>query len=162
MHELDFSGEGFEWIDFGDYERSIVSFIRRARDRENFLVFVYNMTPVPRYNYRIGVPRWGFYREALNSDSALYWGSNMGNQGGRHTEPVPWHGRPCSLSLDFAAPGRSGAQTRLILRLSPAVSFALPLMPAAWAALLRFHEKTVVFYSKRIVFSGKTCLHAAR
>ncbi|MGD0231827.1 MAG: 1,4-alpha-glucan branching protein GlgB [Syntrophorhabdales bacterium] len=101
MHEVDFSYEGFEWIDFGDYERSVVSFTRRAKDRDDFLVFVFNFTPVPRYNYRIGVPRWGLYREVLNSDSELYWGSNAGNQGGRHTEPVPWHGRPCSLNLNL-------------------------------------------------------------
>jgi 1,4-alpha-glucan branching enzyme len=101
MYEVDFNNRGFEWIDFSDYERSIVSFIRKAKDPDDFLVFVFNFTPVPRYNYRVGVPKWGFYREILNSDSALYWGSNMGNLGGRHTEPVPWHGRPCSLSLDL-------------------------------------------------------------
>ena len=101
MHQVDFSYEGFEWIDFGDYGRSIVSFIRKARDPDDFLVFVFNFTPVPRYNYRIGVPKPGFYREALNSDSGLYWGSNLGNQGGRHTDPVQWHGRPCSLNLDL-------------------------------------------------------------
>jgi len=101
MHEVDFNHRGFEWIDFSDYERSIVSFIRKAKDPDDFLVFVFNFTPVPRYNYRVGVPKWGFYREILNSDSALYWGSNMGNLGGRHTEPVSWHGRPCSLSLDL-------------------------------------------------------------
>ncbi len=101
MHEVDFNYRGFEWIDFSDYERSVVSFVRRAKDPDDFLVFVFNFTPVPRYHYRVGVPKWGFYREILNSDSALYWGSNMGNLGGRHTDPVPWHGRPCSLSLDL-------------------------------------------------------------
>ena len=85
---------------FSDYERSIVSFIRKARTGD-FLVFVFNFTPVRRYNYRIGVPKWGFYREVLNSDSSLYWGSDTGNQGGRHTDPVPWHGRPCSINLDL-------------------------------------------------------------
>jgi 1,4-alpha-glucan branching enzyme len=101
MHEIDFRSEGFEWIDFSDYERSVVSFIRRAKDREDFLLFAFNFTPVPRYDYRIGVPRWGFYQEVLNSDSGLYGGSNTGNQGGRHTDPVPWHGRPCSLKLNL-------------------------------------------------------------
>ena len=101
MHEVDFNNRGFEWIDFSDYERSIVSFIRKAKDPDDFLVFVFNFTPVPRYNYRVGVPKWGFYREIFNSDSELYWGSNMGNLGGRHTEPIPWHGRPCSLSLNL-------------------------------------------------------------
>ncbi len=101
MHEVDFNNRGFEWIDFSDYERSIVSFIRKAKDPHDFLVFVFNFTPVPRYNYRVGVPKWGLYREIFNSDSELYWGSNMGNLGGRHTEPIPWHGRPCSLSLNL-------------------------------------------------------------
>jgi 1,4-alpha-glucan branching enzyme len=101
MHEVDFNYRGFEWIDFGDYERSIISFVRRAKDPDDFLIFVFNFTPIPRYNYRVGVPKWGFYREILNSDSKLYWGSNRGNAGGRHTDPVPWHKRPCSLSLDL-------------------------------------------------------------
>jgi 1,4-alpha-glucan branching enzyme len=56
---------------------------------------------VPRRNYRIGVPKWGFYREILNSDSEIYWGSNVGNQGGRDAESIAWHGRPFSLSLDL-------------------------------------------------------------
>jgi len=101
LHEVDFHHGGFEWIDFGDYERSIVSFIRRAKNREDFLVFAFNLTPVPRRNYRIGVPEARFYREILNSDSELYWGSNVGNQGGRYAEHVSWHGRPYSLVLDL-------------------------------------------------------------
>jgi 1,4-alpha-glucan branching enzyme len=101
MHEVDFTYQGFEWIDFGDYERSVVSFVRRAKDSGDFLVFVFNLTPVPRYNYRIGVPKRGFYREIMNSDSEIYWGSNVGNQGGRYTDDVFWHGRPCSLALNL-------------------------------------------------------------
>ncbi len=101
MHEIDFSHEGFEWIDFSDYEKSIVSFLRRARNSDDFLLFVFNFTPVPRYNYRIGAPKQGFYREVLNSDSEIYWGSNIGNQGGKHSEPLSWHEQPFSLSLDL-------------------------------------------------------------
>jgi 1,4-alpha-glucan branching enzyme len=101
MYEKDFSHEGFEWIDFGDYERSIVSFIRRANDGEDFLVFVFNFTPVPRAGYRVGVPKGGLYREILNSDSDIYGGSNIGNQGGRHAETIRCHGRPFSLLLDL-------------------------------------------------------------
>lgn len=99
MHEVDFSYEGFEWIDFGDYQNSIVSFLRKAKDPNDFLVFVFNLTPVPRFNYRIGVPRWGFYREIMNSDSERYWGGNMGNSGGVHADDVWWHGRSCSISI---------------------------------------------------------------
>jgi 1,4-alpha-glucan branching enzyme len=101
FHEQDFTHEGFEWIDFSDYERSIVAFIRWSKDRKDFLVFVFNFTPVPRHGYRVGVPNWGFYREILNSDSELYGGGNVGNAGGQHTEAVAWHGRPCSLLLEL-------------------------------------------------------------
>ena len=99
MHEVDFTYDGFEWIDFADYERSIVSFIRRAKNREDFLIFVFNFTPVPRYNYRLGVALPGFYREVLNTDSVYYWGSDLGNSGGVYAEAIPWHGKPSSLSL---------------------------------------------------------------
>jgi 1,4-alpha-glucan branching enzyme len=99
MHEVDFNWKGFEWIDFKDGENTVVSFIRRASDLEDFLIFVINLTPVPRHNYRIGVPKDGFYREMLNSDSAVYWGSNMGNEGGRFTDYFPCHGRDFSLNL---------------------------------------------------------------
>jgi 1,4-alpha-glucan branching enzyme len=99
MHEVDFSHEGFEWIDFSDTDSNIVSFIRRARQKDDIVVFVFNLTPVPRYGYRVGVPRPGSYREILNSDAAVYWGSNVGNAGGVVADEVGWHGRPWSLSL---------------------------------------------------------------
>ncbi|GBD97874.1 MAG TPA: 1,4-alpha-glucan branching protein GlgB [Nitrospirae bacterium] len=101
LYELDFSTKGFEWVDFGDYEKSVVSFIRWAKDPADFMLFVFNFTPVPRYNYRIGVHIDGFYREVLNSDSELYWGSGAGNYGGVHAEPVLWEGKPYSLSLNL-------------------------------------------------------------
>jgi 1,4-alpha-glucan branching enzyme len=97
LYEVDFDYRGFEWIDFHDVEGSAIAFLRRARNRDDFTVFVCNFTPVPRLDYRIGVPSPGFYRELLNSDSSLYWGSNMGNAGGVHTEQVPFQGRPCSI-----------------------------------------------------------------
>lgn len=99
LYQVDFDGTGFEWIDFHDWERSIVSFLRRAKDPNNFLIFVGNFTPVPRYGYRIGVPKGGYYREVLNSDAAEYGGSNIGNAGGIWAEPTPWQGRPYSVSL---------------------------------------------------------------
>lgn len=101
MYEADFNHEAFEWIDFGDYENSIVSFVRRARDRDDFLLFIFNFTPVVRSNYRVGTPKAGFYREVLNTDAEMYGGSNTGNQGGRHTDPVEWHGKPHSLLLEL-------------------------------------------------------------
>lgn len=99
MYEVDFEYTGFEWIDFHDADSSIISFIRKGKNPEDFLVFIYNFTPVPRMGYRVGVPRGGFYKEALNSDSECYWGGNMGNFGGVWAEDVPCHGRPFSLSL---------------------------------------------------------------
>ncbi|NOX21266.1 MAG: 1,4-alpha-glucan branching protein GlgB [Nitrospirae bacterium] len=99
LFEQDFEHEGFEWIDFSNAEESIISFIRRASNRDNFLVFVCNFTPVPRYNYLIGVPEPGFYREILNSDSELYGGSNMGNLGGVSAEANPIHNRPFSIKI---------------------------------------------------------------
>ncbi|OAQ20114.1 1,4-alpha-glucan branching protein GlgB [Thermosulfurimonas dismutans] len=99
LYELDFSHEGFEWIDFHDWEKSIVSFLRKDSSGENLLVIVCNFTPVPRYEYRIGVPRPGFYREILNTDAAEYGGSGHGNFGGQKAEAVPFHGRPYSLNL---------------------------------------------------------------
>jgi 1,4-alpha-glucan branching enzyme len=100
FYEVCFDWRGFQWIDFHDAENSILAFIRKARDPEDFLVFVFNLTPVPRFGYRIGVPRGGFYREILNSDSSLYWGGNVGNSGGVHAENIISHkGFPFSLKL---------------------------------------------------------------
>jgi 1,4-alpha-glucan branching enzyme len=99
LHEVDFSWEGFEWIDFHDVTNSIVSFVRRARDPNDFIVVSANFTPVPREGYRIGVPAPGFYRELLNSDSTYYGGSNMGNSGGLPSEPTPWQGREHSIMI---------------------------------------------------------------
>jgi len=99
LYEVDFDYHGFEWIDFRDAEGSIISFIRRGKNPEDFLVFVYNFTPVARMGYRVGVPKGGFYKEVMNSDSGSYWGGNMGNFGGIWAEDVPWHGRTSSLSL---------------------------------------------------------------
>ncbi len=99
LYEVDFNYWGFEWIDFRDWENSILSFIRRAKNQEDFLVVVCNFTPVPRYEYRIGVPSPGFYKEILNSDSSEYWGGNIGNAGGVFAEEVNWHGKPYSLNI---------------------------------------------------------------
>src|SRR4030095_16175435 len=89
-------GSGFSWIDCNDNENSIVSMIRRARDPHDFTVIVTNFTPVPRDAYRIGVPEGGWYREILNSDAAMYGGSNMGNGGGVLAQEAPSAGFHCS------------------------------------------------------------------
>lgn len=99
LHEVDFSWEGFEWIDFRDVDNSIVAFIRWAGNREEPLIFVSNFTPVPREGYRLGVPTLGYYRELLNSDAEVYGGSNMGNAGGLPADDIPWQGQPASLLI---------------------------------------------------------------
>ena len=99
LHRADFKPEGFEWIDCQDVENSVVAFARRCAEADELLVFVFNFTPVPREEYRLGVPQKGFYRELLNSDAAVYGGSNVGNDGGVGTEAIPWHAHQHSLEL---------------------------------------------------------------
>ncbi len=99
MHEADFKPEGFEWIDFNDADQSVVSFIRRAINMDDHTVFAFNFTPVPRYDYRIGVPEGGVYKEILNSDSGLYGGSNTGNGGLIAVDDIAFNNYATSLSL---------------------------------------------------------------
>jgi len=99
LHELDCEPAGFEWIDCGDSESSVVSLMRKGKSTATLVLAVCNFTPVPRAGYRIGAPRGGFWREALNSDAKNYGGSGVGNLGGVEAEATPLHGRPCSLTL---------------------------------------------------------------
>ena len=99
LFEVDFSAAGFQWIDCNDAEASVISLIRRGADPDEWIVAVFNWTPVLRNNYRIGVPEAGYYRELLNSDAWYYWGGNVGNQGGANSEPVAAHGHAQSLNL---------------------------------------------------------------
>jgi len=99
LYELDYDPRGFEWIDFSDYEQSVISFLRKDSSKKNILLCVFNFTPVVRYDYRVGVPYGGFWEEILNSDSEYYCGSGVGNMGGLEAENIPWHNRPYSLNL---------------------------------------------------------------
>ncbi len=99
LYELDFDPAGFEWVDCKDFHRSVISFLRRGRNPDDHLLFVCNFTPVVRQNYRVGVPREGSWKEALNSDAPLYGGSGQGNFGGLSAVPLPIHGRPFSLNM---------------------------------------------------------------
>ncbi len=99
LSELDFSNEGFEWMDFFDWEKSVVSFVRRGKSTGDLILVVCNFTPVGREHYRIGVPRAGFWQEMLNSDATIYGGRGRGNSGGSWTEPVSAHGKAQSLNL---------------------------------------------------------------
>src|SRR5438874_4200271 len=96
LWQLDDSYEGFDWIDFHDADNSVVSFLRKSREGD-VVAFVVNATPVVRYNYRLGVPESGFYRELINTDAETYGGSNVGNLGGVQSEDVPWMGREHSI-----------------------------------------------------------------
>ena len=99
LHELDFDGRGFEWIDCHNWQDSVLVFIRRGSNSHDELVVCCNFTPVLRQGYRIGVPAPGGYEEIFNSDSAWYGGSNAGNGGGLQSSPVPHHGRQQSLAI---------------------------------------------------------------
>jgi len=98
LHEKDFSVDGFRWVQRGDWEQSALSFLRLAPDSPPLLA-VFNFTPVPRYNYRVGVPQGGRWRELLNSDAEYYGGSGMGNQGGVEAQPMPYEDLHHSLTL---------------------------------------------------------------
>ncbi|HZW72609.1 MAG TPA: alpha amylase C-terminal domain-containing protein, partial [Caldimonas sp.] len=97
LHAADCSAEGFEWIDFADADQSVVSFLRRGGGG-NTVVAAINFTPVPRHNYRVGVPGGGYWREVLNSDGVWYGGSGQGNLGGLDAAPVPASGRSWSIN----------------------------------------------------------------
>ncbi len=101
LWQVDFEPDGFRWIEANDSDYSVYSYIRYAEDNDDFLIVVLNCTPVVRENYRIGVPRAGFYQEALNSDSSQYGGSNVGNLGGVQSEDVSSHGQPHRVNLQL-------------------------------------------------------------
>jgi 1,4-alpha-glucan branching enzyme len=99
LHERDCEPAGFEWVDCGDAASSVVSFLRKAASTDEMVLVVCNFTPVPRSNYLVGVPRAGRWTEILNSDAEIYWGSGVGNFGGKEAMPVAMHGRSWSLNL---------------------------------------------------------------
>ena len=101
LHQLDFDGLGFEWIDCHDWANSILVFLRRGVDPNDFLVVCCNFTPIPRHGYRVGVPAAGIYDEVFNGDSSWYGGSNVGNAGSIAAVPTPCHGLEQSLSLSL-------------------------------------------------------------
>ena len=99
LYELDFSADGFQWVDCNDSEASVLAFLRKDRGGSAPVLVVCNFTPVPRNNYRLGVPRAGRWLECLNSDAQIYGGSGQGNLGVLETAPLPAHGHFQSLSL---------------------------------------------------------------
>ncbi len=99
LHQVDFDWQGFEWLELHDWENSGLAFLRRGRDPREQVVVACNFTPVPRHNYRIGVPTAGHYCEILNSDAEIYGGSNMGNYGGVWAVPEPHGGQKFHINL---------------------------------------------------------------
>jgi 1,4-alpha-glucan branching enzyme len=103
LHEVDSDPAGFEWIDCNDSDQSTLTFMRKGQSGHEVVAVACNFTPVPRVDYRVGVPRGGFWREILNSDAPQYWGGGWGNLGGVEARHIPSHGRPYSLSLTLPA-----------------------------------------------------------
>jgi 1,4-alpha-glucan branching enzyme len=99
LHEVDFAGEGFEWVDYHDADSSVVSFLRKDRRAERWVLIVGNLTPVPRADYLVGVPVGGVWRAVLNSDAPIYGGSGFGHSGGIEATAHATHGRPFSVKL---------------------------------------------------------------
>lgn len=99
LYISNYSPEGFEWIDTSDNVNCVVSWLRKGDNPEDNLIFVANLTPVVRHNYRIGVPMMGKYNEVLNSDDLKYGGSDVLNKGELDTYPIPMHGKNHSLIL---------------------------------------------------------------
>ena len=99
LHDADHEPSGFQWLDADDEQHSVYSFLRRDRAAQAQVVVVANLTPVPRHDWRVGVPAAGRWIERLNTDSTHYGGSNVGNAGGVLSEAVAAQGQPCSLRL---------------------------------------------------------------
>jgi len=99
LHEQDCDPAGFEWIEANDSDNSVLAYLRRGRNGKGLAVVVCNFTPIPRIDYRLGVPEAGRYVERLNTDAGLYGGSDVGNAGGVVAEPAECHGRPHSLRI---------------------------------------------------------------
>ena len=99
LHEMDADPNGFEWVDCHDADNSALSFLRKSKDGSRLVLVVFNFTPVPRKDYRVGVPRGGRWTEILNTDAAEHGGTGVGNLGGVEAQAEPAHGRPFSLRI---------------------------------------------------------------
>jgi 1,4-alpha-glucan branching enzyme len=99
LWEVDFDSSGFFWLEPNDSENNVVAFARASRGHERVVIFVANLSPVPRGPYRLGLPRAGRWRELVNTDSSHYGGTDTGNLGAVDAEPVPWHEQPYSAEI---------------------------------------------------------------
>jgi len=101
LHKIDFSPDGFEWLDVGNADMSVIAFLRKAPSDGAPLLVICNFTPMPRRNFLVGVPRRGVWHEILNTDAREYGGSGWGNLGGVDSVPVTTQGRVESLNLNL-------------------------------------------------------------
>ena len=99
LWEMDSDGAGFWWTEANAADDNVIAFARRTKDSERVAMFVGNFSPVPRENYRIGLPRSGRWKELVNSDATTYGGSGVGNMGGVDAEDEGWHGQPFSAPV---------------------------------------------------------------
>ncbi len=99
LHQVDFEYTGFEWIDCHNWQDSVLSFIRKGKDPNDYVICCCNFTPVPRVGYKIGAPEACWYEEISNSDSTYYGGSDLGNGGGIQALAEECQGRPCSIAV---------------------------------------------------------------
>jgi 1,4-alpha-glucan branching enzyme len=100
LYEVDFDGRGFYWIEPNDADQNVVAFARAGEDpAQDVLVCICNLSPMPRRDYRVGLPRAGRWSEALNTDSSFYGGTDTGNLGGVEAEALPWHDQPNSAQV---------------------------------------------------------------
>ena len=102
LWETDFDHTGFWWIEANDADDNVFAFARRSKDSERVVVVAMNLSPAPRHDYRLGLPRSGRWKEAVNTDSGYYGGSDQGNLGGVEAEGIGWHGQP--FSAEFTLP----------------------------------------------------------
>tara|TARA_B100000959_G_scaffold206686_1_gene216793 strand:+ start:528 stop:2501 length:1974 start_codon:yes stop_codon:yes gene_type:complete len=102
LYENDFSTDGFEWIDCNDSENCILIMLRKGNLPEDSLVIILNFTPVPREGYRLGVPHDGNWKEILNSDSKIFFGSGLENKSSCVADSTKWHGQPYSVCLTLS------------------------------------------------------------
>jgi 1,4-alpha-glucan branching enzyme len=96
LWQVDFDPAGFRWLEANDTANNVIAFARIGESEEQPLVCVLNLSPVPRYGYRVGMPACCRWREVLNTDATHYGGSGVGNLGGIEAEAVPWHDQPFS------------------------------------------------------------------
>jgi len=107
LHDNDFDASGFEWVDCHNHEDSTLSFLRRSKNSDDFVLVACNFTPIVRNNHRLGVPEGGWYEEIFSSDSEFYAGSNVGNGPGVMATGQESHGRPYSIELNLPPLGVS-------------------------------------------------------